>query len=104
MEDFEKRNMENWSLPDAESITSRIGEKIKDKYFPEMRKQLNLHTDKVHSVPRKINREHSKPKHVLLKLLNYRDKIIMMPKAFRKRKQVTYKQQQQQNQEGLRLV
>ena len=38
MEDFEKRNMENWSLPDAESITSRIGEKIKDKYFPEMRK------------------------------------------------------------------
>lgn len=39
-----------------------------------MRKQLNLHIDKVHFVPRKVNREHSKPKHILLKLLNYGDK------------------------------
>lgn len=39
-----------------------------------MRKWLNLHIDKVHFVPRKVNGAHSKPKHILLKLLNYGDK------------------------------
>ena len=34
----------------------------------------------------KLIREHSEPKHVLLKLLNCRYKIIIMPKAYRQSK------------------
>lgn len=54
-----------------------------------MRKSQNLHINKVYFVPRKLNREHSEPKHILLKLLNCKI-FFKMPKAFRLMKKVIY--------------
>lgn len=42
MLDFENRNMEKWSLSDTESRPNRMGKYFKDKYFHEIRKQLNF--------------------------------------------------------------
>lgn len=81
--------MENWSLLDTERVTIRG--KIKHKYFPEMRKYLNLHIDKFYFVP-KVNKRTFKTKHILLKLFTYGEKMIITPNAFGQKKQVTCKE------------
>ena len=92
-DNFKHTNICIMGMPDGEErerTIKNLREKIMTANLPNLVKQIDIPDQQAQRVPNKMNLKRSPPRHIVIKMLNVKDKERIL-KAARERQLVTYK-------------
>ena len=92
-DNFKHTNICIMGMPDGEErerTIENLREKIMTANLPNLVKQIDIPDQQAQRVPNKMNLKRSPPRHIVIKMLNVKDKERIL-KAARERQLVTYK-------------